>query len=104
MRRARERRIRLAWIQILACALFLLGAAGILASPSLGLSRGKEMRKFAVQKVNERNTATIVEVSEFHLPTVSNTRGLRWMSIMMLASVMTMFAGVYLFSTNRESC
>jgi hypothetical protein len=99
LQRIRRRR-QLAYA--LAALLFCAGAIGILASPSLGVVRGKQMMGIPVQKVQERATATIVESSEFILPTVSNGRGLFWMSGMMIASVLTMFSGVYLFSTSRR--
>lgn len=87
---------------LLAAFLFCIGSVGVLFSPSLGVVRGTKALGIPVQKVKEHPTATIIETSEFVLPTVSNGRGLFWMSGMMVASVLTMFSGVYLFSTSRR--
>jgi hypothetical protein len=88
---------------LLAAVLFAAGAVGILASPTLGVVRGKEMLGIPVQKVRERATFTVIESSEFIIPTVSKGRGIFWMSGMMIASIATMFSGVYVFSAVRRS-
>jgi hypothetical protein len=87
-----------------ACALLLIlvGASGILFSPSVGLLGGTELRSFTWDEPREYAWGTAMARSEMEIPFVQNQRGLFFMNLFLAGSLGALFGGVHWFAALRN--
>jgi hypothetical protein len=80
----------------------LVGAGGILFSPSIGLLGGTELRSFTLSEVREYPWGTAIANSEMQVPFVQNQRGLLFMNLFLAGSLGALFGGVHWFAALRN--
>ena len=86
------------------CSLLLIviGAAGILFSPSISLLGGIELRSFTWNDVQEYSWGKTIATTQIELPFVKNQRGLFFMNLFLAGSLGAFFGGVHWFAAIRR--